>query len=144
MELAAELERALAEVCAAGPAEVHENGQWLAALDGLQYKVRAQGDAALLHLPVPARPGYIIFKAVTQGSAPGGVVEVVGKEDEANFALIVNGQRPNGAGGIHLSVDVASGIDMRYIGAIVFIHRNDAPLSGRYACHGQAKPVIRT
>ena len=50
MELAAELERALAEVCAAGPAEVHENGQWLAALDGLQYKVRAQGDAALLHL----------------------------------------------------------------------------------------------
>ena len=50
MELAAELERALAEVCAAGPAEVHENGEWLAALDGLQYKVRAQGDAALLHL----------------------------------------------------------------------------------------------
>src|SRR6202158_3354968 len=50
MELAAELERALAGVCAAGPAEVHENGEWLAALDGLQYKVLAQGDAALLHL----------------------------------------------------------------------------------------------
>jgi hypothetical protein len=50
MELAAELERALAEVCAAGSAEVHENGEWLAALDGLQYKVRSQGDAALLHL----------------------------------------------------------------------------------------------
>jgi hypothetical protein len=50
MELAAELERALAGVCAAGPAEVHENGEWVAALDGLQYKVRSQGDAALLHL----------------------------------------------------------------------------------------------
>jgi hypothetical protein len=50
MELAAELERALAGVCAAGQAEVHENGEWLAALDGLQYTVRAQGDAALLHV----------------------------------------------------------------------------------------------
>src|SRR3984893_12617665 len=50
MELAAELERALAEMCAAGSAEVHENGKWLAAPDGLQYKVRSQGDAALLHL----------------------------------------------------------------------------------------------
>ena len=50
MELAAKLERALAEVCAAGPAEVHENGEWLAALKHLQYQVRSQGDAALLHL----------------------------------------------------------------------------------------------
>src|ERR1700682_461422 len=50
MELAAELERALAEVCAAGPAEVHENGEWLPALKHLQYQVRSQGDAALLHL----------------------------------------------------------------------------------------------
>src|SRR6202790_4559650 len=50
MELAAELERALAEVCAAGPAEVHENGEWLAGLKHLQYQVRSQGDAALLHL----------------------------------------------------------------------------------------------
>jgi hypothetical protein len=49
MELAVELERALAGVCAGGPAEVHENGQWLAALDGPQYQVRAQGDRALLH-----------------------------------------------------------------------------------------------
>src|SRR5882762_6107929 len=50
MELAAELERALAELCAVGSAEVHENGEWLAALDGLQYNVRSQGDVALLHL----------------------------------------------------------------------------------------------
>jgi hypothetical protein len=50
MELAAELERVLADVCAAGPAEVHENGEWLAALGGLQFKVCSQGEAALLHL----------------------------------------------------------------------------------------------
>jgi hypothetical protein len=50
MELAAELERALASVCASGPAEVRENGEWLAALDGLQYRVRPQHDGALLHL----------------------------------------------------------------------------------------------
>jgi hypothetical protein len=50
MELATELRRALAEVSSAGPPEVHENGEWIAALDGLQYEVRAQGDAALLHL----------------------------------------------------------------------------------------------
>jgi hypothetical protein len=50
MDLAVELEHALAEVCARGSTEVHENGEWLAALDGLQYIVRAQGDAALLHL----------------------------------------------------------------------------------------------
>jgi len=50
MELAAELERALAEVCTAGPPEVRENGEWLAVLDGLQYEVRSQGDVALLHL----------------------------------------------------------------------------------------------
>src|ERR1700738_413014 len=50
MELANELENALAEVCAAGPAEVHENGEWLASLDGLQYRVRPQGNSTLLHL----------------------------------------------------------------------------------------------
>ena len=50
MELAAELQRALDGVCATGAPEVRENGEWLAALDGVQYEVRAQGDAALLHL----------------------------------------------------------------------------------------------
>jgi hypothetical protein len=50
MELAAELRRALDGLCATGAPEVRENGQWLAALDGVQYEVRAQGDAALLHL----------------------------------------------------------------------------------------------
>jgi hypothetical protein len=50
VELAAELRRALDGVCAAGAPEVHENGEWIAALHGVQYEVRAQGDAALLHL----------------------------------------------------------------------------------------------
>ncbi len=50
MELAVELRRALDGLCATGVPEVRENGQWLAALDGLQYEVREQGDAALLHL----------------------------------------------------------------------------------------------
>lgn len=50
MELASQLQRALDEVCAAGPPEVRENGEWLAALEGAQYRVHPQGDAALLHL----------------------------------------------------------------------------------------------
>ena len=50
MELAAELRRALDGVCAAGAPEVRENGEWIAALDGMQYEVRPQGEAALLHL----------------------------------------------------------------------------------------------
>jgi len=50
MELAAELRRALAGVSSAGAPEVRENGEWLAALDGLQYEVRAQGESALLHM----------------------------------------------------------------------------------------------
>jgi len=49
MGLAAELERALAGLCASGPAEVHENGEWLAVLDGPQYQVRTQNGGALLH-----------------------------------------------------------------------------------------------
>src|ERR1700733_7373700 len=50
MELAAELRRALDGLCAVGAPEVRENGEWLAGLEGAQYEVSAQGDAALLHL----------------------------------------------------------------------------------------------
>jgi hypothetical protein len=50
MELAGELRRALDGVCAVGAPEVRENGEWLAGLEGVQYEVRAQGEAALLHL----------------------------------------------------------------------------------------------
>src|ERR1700726_1605642 len=50
MELAAELRRALDGLCAIGAPEVRENGEWVAGLEGVQYEVRAQGDAALLHM----------------------------------------------------------------------------------------------
>jgi hypothetical protein len=50
MELAGELRRALDGLCAVGTPEVRENGEWLAGLEGVQYEVRAQGQAALLHL----------------------------------------------------------------------------------------------
>src|SRR6266851_455800 len=50
MELASELRRALDGLCAIGAPEVRENGEWLAGLEGVQYEVRAQGEAALLHL----------------------------------------------------------------------------------------------
>src|SRR5579863_1458827 len=50
MELAGELRRALDGLCATGKPEVRENGEWLAGLEGAQYEVSAQGDAALLHL----------------------------------------------------------------------------------------------
>jgi hypothetical protein len=50
MELAGELRRALDGQCATGVPEVRENGEWLAGLEGVQYEVSAQGDAALLHL----------------------------------------------------------------------------------------------
>jgi hypothetical protein len=50
MELAAELRRALDGLCAVGAPEVRENGEWLAGLEGVQYEVSAQGEAALLHL----------------------------------------------------------------------------------------------
>jgi len=50
MELAGELRRALDGLCAVGTPEVRENGEWLAGLEGVRYEVRAQGEAALLHL----------------------------------------------------------------------------------------------
>src|SRR5258705_13917622 len=73
MELAAELERALATVCTAGPAEVRENGEWLAALGGLQNEGRSQGDAALLHL-WGARQSLVRRGMRVAEQSPGGVV----------------------------------------------------------------------
>jgi hypothetical protein len=47
MELAAELRRALDGLRAIGAPEVRENGEWLPGLEGVQYEVSAQGEAAL-------------------------------------------------------------------------------------------------
>src|ERR1700682_4633882 len=98
MELAAELERALAEVCAAGPAEVHENGQWLAALDGLQYKVRAQGDAALLHLWGAQQSLVRRVKRVAEQSPERVVLEVsrFGRARPAKLEFLTAGGRHEG------------------------------------------------
>lgn len=50
MGLAQSLQLALARMIAAGRVEVRENGAWLAALEGFNYEVRQQDEAALLHL----------------------------------------------------------------------------------------------
>ena len=50
MELAAEVQRALDGLSSTGAPEVRENGEWLAAMDGVRYEVRPQAGAALLHL----------------------------------------------------------------------------------------------
>ena len=51
MQLAAEIERALAELAKAGPLEVHENGRRLTGFtDSVRYEVRLQGTAPLLHV----------------------------------------------------------------------------------------------
>lgn len=76
MELAVELERALAEVCEAGPAEVRENGKWLAGLDGVQYEVRAQGATTLLHLWSSQQNVVRRVISVAEQSKQGVVMEV--------------------------------------------------------------------
>lgn len=50
MEIGKELEDALGELCASGRVEVRENGEWLAALDGMQYEIRGRPNVTLLHL----------------------------------------------------------------------------------------------
>ncbi|HEV2305406.1 MAG TPA: hypothetical protein VGR93_07805 [Candidatus Acidoferrales bacterium] len=44
------LEQALGELTASGAAEVHEDGKWLASLDGFHSEFRAQGKHTLIHL----------------------------------------------------------------------------------------------
>lgn len=50
MGIGKELESALRELTAAGRVEVRENGEWLAALDGMQYEIRCGSSAILLHM----------------------------------------------------------------------------------------------
>lgn len=56
-------------------------------------------------LELPDRPGFVMIKAVTEGSAT-----VTGKSEVTDFALSLDGELPDGAGGINLTVSVASGI----------------------------------
>jgi hypothetical protein len=45
-----DFEQALGRLAASGAVEVHEDGQWLAGLDGFRWEVRRRGKQALLHL----------------------------------------------------------------------------------------------
>src|SRR5665213_1467772 len=50
MELGRTLTEALERLRSAGRLEVHEDGAWLAALEGFRYEVRERGNTVLLHL----------------------------------------------------------------------------------------------
>lgn len=44
------LQKALGEICATGTAEVHEDGKWLASLNGFRSELQSRGNQALIHL----------------------------------------------------------------------------------------------
>lgn len=44
------LEQAIEQLAASGAVEVHEDGEWLAGLDGFRSEVRRKGKQALIHL----------------------------------------------------------------------------------------------
>lgn len=50
MDEIAELEQALGRLTESGPVEVHEDGEWLAGLDGFRWEIRRKGKQALIHL----------------------------------------------------------------------------------------------
>jgi hypothetical protein len=93
MELAAELRRALDGVCAAGAPEVRENGEWLSALDGVQYEVRPQGDAALLHMWSAQQSLVRRVVRVTEESRERVVVEVLrlGHARQSRLEFVASG-----------------------------------------------------
>ena len=97
MGTAAELERALAELAASGPVEIHENDQWLAALSGVRYEVRSQGSYALLHLWSDERNLVRRVLRVAEQSADRLVLEVQrfgrSKPDKLEF-VVAGAERP--------------------------------------------------
>jgi len=93
MELAAELRGALDGLCASGAPEVRENGEWLAALDGVNYEVRAQGESALLHLWSAQQTLVRRVVRVVEESPERVVVEVVrfGHSRHAQLEFVAGG-----------------------------------------------------
>ena len=83
-------------------------------------------------LPAPELSGFVQFKAASDNMN----IYNAGS-DSATFALIVNGQRPNGAGGMRISVSEAPGLDTqllflsyRRLGSTAgFLNRISAPPS---------------
>lgn len=47
------LEQALGQLVSTGPVEVHEDGEWLASLNGFRSEIRSQGKQTLIHLWSP-------------------------------------------------------------------------------------------
>ena len=99
MQLAAEIERALAELAKSGPLEAHENGRRLAGLaDGLRYEVRPQGATPLLHLWSETESGsqtsaHSGAQTDVQNDARNMVRRVVGIAEESDDHLSLEIQR---------------------------------------------------
>lgn len=72
----ADLGRALEEMAASGPAEVREDGEWLAELSGLRCEWRSQGKHSLVHLWTDARSLTRRVLGVRERSADRIVLEV--------------------------------------------------------------------
>ena len=98
MELAVELEHALDGVCAAGSPEVRENGEWLAALDGMRYEVRRHGEATLLHLWSARQSLVRRVLAVTAESRESIVIEVArfGHARPSRLEIVAASGKPKG------------------------------------------------
>src|SRR5579864_8517971 len=96
MELANELRRALDGLCANGKPEVRENGEWLAGLEGVQYEVSAQGEAALLHLWSAQQSLVRRVLRVAEDSRDRVVLEVsrFGYSRHAKLEFLAGGARP--------------------------------------------------
>lgn len=57
-------------------------------------------------MPIPQQPGFLFFRAESEGLPP-----FAEAGNQTDFALVVDGRAPDGAGGIQLTVSVASGIE---------------------------------
>jgi hypothetical protein len=99
------LEQALEQLTASGRVEVHEDGEWLAALDGFRSEVRTQGKQALIHLwssegnlvrrivrIAACKPSHIQLEVQRFGRAKLGRLEFLGSETKRPAARITREQ----------------------------------------------------
>ena len=73
-----------------------------------KWSVRLRLDS-IRELSVPGRPGFVVFRAVSDTRLPFSEAGSTEENYEGNFALEVAGKRPVGAGEIDLTVSVADG-----------------------------------
>lgn len=99
------LEQALEQLTASGPVEVHEDGEWLAALDGFRSEVRRQGKQTLIHLwssegnlvrrivrVAACKPSHIQLEVQRFGRAKPARLEFLGSENKRPAARITREQ----------------------------------------------------